>query len=137
MAKRSATVQYHPNKYSVVGGYLNTSDADIMTTLRREVAEEASLELQPARISLAKNLLRLVHFPAYVTPDQGPHHHLIFQFALELHDDEYHQLAAADETSGLSWLSLDEITTLNNAGQLAYPHEYEQFNLAFAWLKQQ
>lgn len=137
VAKRSSTIHYHPNKYGVIGGYLNAGhESSIFDSLYREVREEARLSLAAGRVTLA-NLIHVDSIPNHTTPDQSSHHQLNFQFALVLSAVEVAALEAIDETAELNWLSLDEITALYNANQFAYEHEYHFYKRAFAWLEKQ
>ena len=138
VVKRSPDILYHPNKLSMVGGYLSPRhDTSIIQGLYREIREEVGLNLAEGRITLAHNLVHIDNMPNHTTPDQGPHHQLNFQFALVLTPEEVQQLQALDETVALYWLTLDEITALCHAGEFAYPHEYIFYQRAFTWLAQQ
>lgn len=137
VAQRSATIHYYPNKYGIIGGYLNAGEeTSIFDSLYREVREECSLRLATNRVTFA-NLLNVDCIPRHITPEQGPHHQLNFQFVLILNDDEVAKLRAVDETAALHWMTLNEITTLYNANKFAYEHEYHFYKRAFAWLEKQ
>lgn len=135
VTRRSPTMHYYPNKYSTIGGYIDAkSDSGVIEALLREIREETGLVLSPENLSWTKQLLRVANFPRYTTPDMGPHHQMNFQFAIVLSDRQAEAIKPVGESATLYWYTLDEITTLYQAGEFAYAHEYDFYQAAFQWL---
>jgi 8-oxo-dGTP pyrophosphatase MutT (NUDIX family) len=108
LSRRPPHFRYYPDAFVFPGGRVDSEDADIRATARREVREEIGIEIDTDRLVLLRN----IHTSAHA----GPVYHML-TFAYQVEGD-FITTPNAEEVEEEIWIAAREAP-----GQLDLPYQ--------------
>jgi 8-oxo-dGTP pyrophosphatase MutT (NUDIX family) len=98
LSRRPMHFRYYPGAFVFPGGRLDRSDADLKATACREVWEEIGVQIDPARLTLLRDI--------HTSPHAGPVYHMLtFAYPVE---GEFNTCVNCEEVEEEVWVTPHE-----------------------------